>query len=414
MRAGSGMQVLHLRDFRLTFGASVVSQLGDGIAPLALTFAVLDSTGSATDLGIVLAARTLALVGSLLIGGVVSDRMSRRAVMISADLARLTSQATIGALLLAGHTDVATLAVSQAVLGVATGFFNPASSGLIPTVAGEWVQQANSLRGIAMAAGRLAGPAIAGVLVVATSPGVALLADAASYGVSALLLARVHRDARIGAAERFLAELKDGLAEVRARTWLWTTISALAIVNAAGAAFPVLGALVVKRHLGGPGAWAAILVAQGLGALAGGSALLRFEPRRPLLVATLIGTAPVAVTVLVALIAPLSLVALAAFLGGIGNMAFNTLWETTLQQHVPEAARSRVSSYDWFGSLGLTAVGLALVGPLAAAMGTSSVLYLSAGVEFAAVSSLLLVPEIRTLPRTPARAHAVTPGRARA
>ena len=157
VRVVAGLEVLRLRDFRLVFAAAVVSLLGDGMLPVALTFAVLDLTGSATDLGVVLAARSVALVGSLLIGGVVADRVSRRIVMIGADLARLVAQGAIGVLLVAGQASIAELAVSQACVGVATGFFNPASSGLIPLVAGDWLQQGNSLRGMAMAAGNIAG-----------------------------------------------------------------------------------------------------------------------------------------------------------------------------------------------------------------------------------------------------------------
>ena len=402
MRRLAGLDVLRLRDFRLVFGAALVSLLGDGVAPLALTFAVLDLTGSATDLGLVLAARTVGLVGSLLIGGVVADRLSRRAVMIGADVVRLATQGAIGALLVAGHASVAEIAGSQLVGGVATGFFNPASSGLIPAVSGRWLQQANSLRGMANAAGQIAGPAIAGVVVAVTSPGIALVVDAASYGISALLLARVgHVGGAVETGKSFLSELRDGFSEVRARTWLWSTIVAMSLVNAVGVAFAVLGAVIVKRHLGGPGAWAAILAAQGAGALIGGTALLRFMPRRPLLVATLIGMIPVLPTILIAIPTPVAVIVVAALMGGIGNMVFNTLWETTLQQHIPETARSRVSSYDWFGSLALAALGFALIGPLAAAVGTSTALYLCGGVELTALSALLLVSDIRTLPPAP-------------
>jgi MFS family permease len=404
MRRTAGLEVLRLRDFRLVFGAALVSLLGDGVAPLALTFAVLDLTGSATDLGAVFAARTAGLVGSLLIGGVVADRFPRRAVMIGADGLRLVAQGAVGALLLSGHATVAEIAVSQAVVGAATGFFNPASSGLIPAVSGDWLHQANSLRGIASAAGNIAGPAIAGVLVATTTPGTALVVDAASYGVSALLLARVgHVPTARGVGQSFFAELREGFAEVRSRTWLWSTLVALSLVNAVSVGFVVLGAVIVKRHLGGPGAWALILAAQGAGALLGGAALLRVAPRRPLLVATLIGLIPVVPTFLIAIPAPLAVIVVAALMAGIGNMVFNTLWETTLQQHVPEGARSRVSSYDWFGSLALQTLGFAFIGPLAAAVGTSPALYICGGVELAAVSALLVLREIRSLPATPIR-----------
>jgi MFS family permease len=402
MRMSAGLDVLRLRDFRLVFSAALVSLLGDGMVPVALSFAVLDLTGSATDLGVVLAARSVALVGSLLIGGVIADRVSRRTVMIGADLVRLVGQGATGALLVTGRASVAELVVSQACLGAATGFFNPASSGLIPLVAGEWLQQGNSLRGMAMAAGNIAGPAIAGVLVVTTSPGIALLIDAGTYGASALLLARVKPTMRARApTHRFVAELREGFAEFRARTWVWATIAAMSVINAVAVAFPVLGALSAKRQLGGAGAWALILVGQGVGSLIAGTTLLHLKPRRPLLIALLVGLVSALPMFLLAVPAPLALIVPAALIGGVGNMVFNTLWETTLQQHIPEAARSRVSSYDWFGSLALQSLGFALIGPFAAAVGTSTALYICGCVDVALVAALLTLRDIRTVPSMP-------------
>jgi hypothetical protein len=402
MRLASDLDVLRLRDFRLVFGGAVVSLLGDGMVPVALTFAVLDLTGSATDLGVVLATQTVALVGSLLVGGVVADRVSRRVVMIGADVVRLLAQGGVAALLVSGRATVAELAVAQAFVGAATGFFNPASSGLIPLVASGRLQQANSLLGMARAAGNIAGPAIAGVLVITTSPGLALLIDAGSYGASALLLARVRRDDRAAGKRRFIAELRDGFAEFRARTWVWATVAVLSLVNAVGVGFPVLGALTAKRELGGAGAWGLILAVQGVGSLVAATTLLRHVPRRPLLVATLVGLLPPVPMLLLAVPAPLVLIVIAAPLAGIGGMVFNTLWETTLQQHIPPQARSRVSSYDWFGSLALQTVGFALIGPFAAAVGTSTALYLCGSVELLAVASLLGIRDVRTLAPAPA------------
>ncbi len=401
MRLGSDLDVLRLREFRLVFGAALVSLFGDGMVPVALTFAVLDLTGSATDLGVVLAARTLALVGSLLIGGVVADRLSRRTVMIGADLVRLLAQGTIAVLLISGHATVPELVVSQAVLGAGTGFFNPASSGLIPVVAGSGLQQANSLRGMAMAAGNIAGPAIAGVLVVASSPGVALLIDAASYGASALLLTRVTSDTPATSTQRFLKELRDGFTEFLARTWVWATIAALSVANAAGVAFAVLGPVVAKHELGGAGAWALILAAAGIGSLLAGTTLLRVRPRRPLLVAVLVGLLPAAPMLLLAVPAPLAVIAVAALGYGVGGMVFNTLWETTLQQYIPADARSRVTAYDWFGSLALQSLGYVLIGPFAGAVGTSTALYICGALDLVVVGLLLLLRDIRTLAPRP-------------
>jgi hypothetical protein len=391
--------VLHRRDFRLAFGATLVSLLGDGVVPVALAFAVLDLTGSATDLGIVLACRTVALVASLLAGGVVADRIGPRAVMVAADLTRLAGQGAIGVLLVTGHATVAELAISQAVLGAASGFFNPASSGLIPAVAGEHLQDANALRGIANAASSIAGPAIAGVLVVAAGPGEALLIDAASYGVSALLLAQVTSRTRLVAGERhrFRADLRDGFAEVRSRTWLWMGLITFSLINMVASAFPVLGALVAKRDLGGAGAWAAILAARAVGALIGATSLLRLSPARPLVAATLACSMTAVPTILLGLPAPLAVLVPVTLVAGIGPMVFNTLWETTVLGHVPEQARSRVSAYDWFGSLALAPVGFALVGPLAGLIGVAPTLIACGALEFGLNFSLLAVRDVRTL-----------------
>ena len=399
MRHQDAFDVLRIREFRLVFGAALVSLLGDGIVPVALSFAVLDLTGSATDLGIVLAAGSVALVCSLLFGGVVADRVGRRTVMIAADLIRMLGQVTIGVLLVTGHADVASLAASQAVLGAASGFFNPASSGLMPAVAGEHLQQGNALRSMAAAAGSIGGPALGGLLVVTVDPGAALLIDAATYAASALLLARVQRgiDSQAPAPQRFMRDLRDGFAELRSRTWAWSIIVAAAFVNTVGVAFPVLGAVVAKRELGGAAAWATILVARAIGLLAGGTILLRARPRRPLLTAIVVSATSALPLVVLALPAPLVVISLAGLLAGLGTVVFNTLWETTLQEQVPPHARSRVSSYDWFGSLALQPIGYALIGPLAAGLGVAGALYLCAALETAAVLPLLAVKDIRRM-----------------
>lgn len=398
--------LLRLRDFRLVFGAAAVSLLGDAIVPVALAFAVLGLSGSATDLGVVLACQAVALVGSLLAGGVVSDRIGRRGVMICADLSRLASQGAIGLLLVTGHATVAEIAVSQAVLGCASGFFNPASSGLLPAVAGAHLQQANALRGMAGAATAIAGPAIAGALVVTIGSGAALLIDAGTYGASALLLAGVRPGAGIQAqaaeGQRFLSDLREGFAEVRSRTWLWSTLLVLSLVNMVASAFPVLGALVAKERLGGAGAWAALLAARAGGGLLGALWLLRLSPRRPLVTANLACAATAIPTVLLGVTAPLAVLVPVTVIAGLGPMVFNTLWETTLQQHIPEHARSRVSAYDWFGSLTLQPVGYALVGPLATGIGTSPALYLCGSLEFGLLALSLSVRDVRRL--APARA----------
>lgn len=411
MRRGLG--VLKERDFGLVYGAQVVSLLGDGIIPVALAFAVLDLTGSATDLGLVLAARTLPMIASLLAGGVVADRVSRRGVMIVADLVRFASQGVLGVLLVSGEARLWELAVLQAVLGAATGFFNPASTGLIPqVVSAARLQEANALRGFAMAIGGIAGPVIAGVLVATLGSGEALLADAATFALSALLLARVRVPARAddGPRASFLADLRDGWRELRARTWAWTVVGAFAIINLLVAPFYVLGPLVAKRELGGAAAWAGILAARGAGEVLGALVALQIRPARPLRMAVLacgLGFIP---TMLLAAGAPAVVIGAAAVLSGAGVMVFNTLWETTMQSHIPPAALSRVSAYDWFGSLTFQPLGFALAGPVAARIGVATTLWAAATLELILVASLLLVRDVRTLGASAPRGRVAAAG----
>jgi len=283
-RVPEALGALREREFRRLFTGQAISLLGDGMVGVALAFAVLDLTGSISDLGYVFAARTIPLVVFLLVGGVFADRLPRRAVVLTADVVRLVTQGVIAALLISGHADLWELIVSLAFYGTATVFFNPASTGLIPSVVSPGrLQQANALRALAMAAGNVAGPALAGVLVAAASPGWALAVDAASFGASAVFLARL----RLPMHERlpvkpFLHELGEGWHEVVSRAWVWSILVFAGLANMAGMAFFILGAYVAKRSLGGAGAWALITSAFGAGSIVGGLLVLHLRPRRPL------------------------------------------------------------------------------------------------------------------------------------
>ena len=403
------LAALRERPFRLLFGGQAVSLLGDGMVPVALAFAVLELTGSPTDLGIVLAARTVALVAFLLAGGVWADRLSRRTVMVAADLARLGAHGAMAALLLAGGAQVWSLAALSAITGTATAFFNPAISGAMPAiVSAARLQQANALRGLAMAGGSIVGPALAGLLLAGAGAGWALAADAATFGVSAALLARVPLPARARAEVRhFFADLREGWDDFRSRTWLWTSVAAAALGNMLFAAYMVLGPVVAQRELGGAAAWALVGAAFGVGSLLGGFAALHIEPRRPVLAATLsvsLFTLPLA---FLAIPAPAPVTAVAALAAGAGLMVANNLWETTTQRHVPPERLSRVTSYDWFGSLAMQPIGMLVWGPLGDALGASTALWLAFAIHLGSILALLAVRDVRQLPPAPEPAETV-------
>jgi predicted MFS family arabinose efflux permease len=386
------------REFRLLFTGQLISLLGDSFSSVALAFAVL-SFGSPTDLGIVFAAKAVPLVGFLLVGGVFADRLPRRAVMLVADVVRMGCQAATAALVLTHSAQVWEVAVLQAFSGAASAFFNPASTGLTPmTVSEELLQQANALRGISMSAAGLVGLALGGLVVAAAGPGWALAVDAASFGVSALFLAQLHLPPHVKLEpQSFLGDLRDGWREFVARTWVWTIVLAASLGNMFTSFFSVLGAVVAKQSLGGALAWTVILVGFSVGSLAGGVVALRVHARRPLFFGSSLLACLGLPMALLAVRAPALLVAVGGLLAGGGNMVFNSLWETALQKHVPRASLSRVSAYDWFGSLAFQPLGLALAGPAAAAFGTAATLWVGAAGSLGVAAFCVATPSVRNL-----------------
>ena len=397
-RRRESLGALREREFRLLFTGQLISLLGDAFTSIALAWAVL-AIGTATDLGIVFAAKSVPLVTFLLAGGVFADRLPRRSVMLAADVARLGSQGATAALVLAHSAQVWELAALQVLAGTATAFFNPASTGLTPmTVSEERLQQANALRGISMSSTGLVGLAAGGAVVTLAGAGWALAIDAASYGASAYFLSRLRLPAHVPLEpQSFLGDLRDGWREFAARTWVWVVVLAASVGNMFSAFFAVLGAVVSKASLGGALAWTVILGGLAAGQIAGGVVALRVRVRHPLS----FGSALLAFfglpLALLALRAPATVVAAGAFLSGLGNMVFNSLWETTLQRHVPPAVLSRVSAYDWFGSLAFQPLGLAIAGPCAAAIGTSTTLWLAAAGTLATAVMCIATPSVRAV-----------------
>lgn len=389
---------LREREFRLLFTGQLISLLGDAFTSIALAFAVL-SIGSATDLGIVFAARSIPLVTFLLVGGVFADRLPRRTVMLVADVTRMGCQAGTAALILTHSAAVWEIAAIQAVSGTATAFFNPASTGLTPmTVSEERLQQANALRGISMSAANLVGLGLGGLVVTAAGPGWALVVDAASFAFSAFFLSLLRLPPHVKLApQSFLKDLRHGWHEFSSRTWVWVIVLAASFGNFFTSFFAVLGAVVAKESLGGAAAWTVILVGFAVGSLAGGFVALRVRTERPLLFgSTLVSFLGLPLAFL-AVRAPAGLVAAAGFLAGGGNMIFNSLWETTLQKNVPAASLSRVSAYDWFGSLAFQPLGLAVAGPLAAIFGTSTTLWIAAAGSLVVAGACVATPSVRDL-----------------
>ncbi|HEV2789756.1 MAG TPA: MFS transporter [Solirubrobacterales bacterium] len=399
------LEVLREPDYRRLFLGRTTSLIGDGISPIAIAFAVLDLTGSATDLGIVLASNSLALTALVLVGGVWADRLSPRVAMVGSDLVRMVSMGLVAALLISGTAEIWQLALLYGIEGAATAFFYPASTAIVPQIVpGHRLQDANALLNLSRHTGKVAGPALAGILLALGSPGSALAVDAATFGVSAAFLIGVRaprlRDA--AAQSSFLSELRHGWREFSSRSWMVAVVISAAISNAIfWPAFQVLGPTVADASLDGSSSWALIVAFWGVGGLLGGGIALIVRPRRPLLVSEgfiLLFALPVA---LLASPTFTLVIALGALLAGAATGLAEVLWETIAAQQIPHESLSRVMAYDWFGSLALEPLGLALIGPLAAGVGISATLWIAAGVILVCQLAVLSVPGVRRLEYRP-------------
>lgn len=399
------LDVLKERSFARYLAAVAVDHLGSGMAMVALAFAVLEF-GGATDLGIVLLAREIPLVLLLLLGGVFADRVPRRTILVVSDLVKGAAQVATAILLFSGTADVWNVAVLQAVFGMAGAFSRPATTGMVrEAVSDGRLQEANALLGLSSSVMSIAGPAIGAIIVATGSPAWAIAVDSVTFFVSAALIASMHLTATVRiASASILGDLRDGWREFVERSWAVAMVVSFGLFQLTY--FPallVLGPLVAKQDLGGAGAWGTILAIESLGAVAGGMFALRLRFKRPL-VASQLMVVPAGL-MLASLAIPLPLVGLAvvSFANGIGFAIGNTLWMTALQRNVPEHALSRISSFDWLGSVALNPIGYALIGPIAAAIGTSETLAAAAILNIAVCIGVVLVPSVR---RVGMHAHA--------
>ena len=381
------------RDFRLVFSSTTISAIGDGVAYIALAFAILHiSDNSPTAVGVVLACRQAAAALVTLAAGVIADRLPRHLVLVAVASVQAVVQAIVGFLLVGGHATVALLAVLATVYGLADGFVIPAQNGLIPAVVSSLrLQQANALLGLSRSILGFGAPALGGILVSLGSPGSAILVDAASFAVAAVLLVRVHVEPRADVVEPepFLRELRDGWSEFRRQRWIFNTIVFFGIGNFAGQAWGVLAPLGVKQHYGGATHFGLIGSAFGLGLVIGGVITLRWHPHRPLLVSCLCAAPFGLGTWTLAFLVSYPVLLAAQVFAGIGLAIHLALWFTVFQQQVPEEARSRVSSYDALGSFVLIPLGTAVVGPVAGVLGVRTTL-LVAGVVIQVTNLLVL------------------------
>ncbi|MCW2782286.1 MAG: major facilitator superfamily 1 [Marmoricola sp.] len=392
---------LRSRSFRWLLAGSTVTNLGNGISPIALAFAVLDLGGSASDLGAVVGIYALADVLTVLFGGVLGDRLPRQRLMIWSSALLAITQGVVAASLVLGWGSIVILAVLGAVNGSLGALSGPSSQAMTrQTVPASDLASAITLRRLSQNTAQIVGAGLAGLAVAAFGSGWAIGIDAASFGLAAICFTGI-RVAPVLAPERasMLGEVRAGLVEVFRRTWLWVLIGQALIYHLFyGGASGVLGPIVVGDSLGRP-AWGWALSTMMIGFVVGGLVTLRWRPRRPLYVGTWFLTLTAAFPAAMAFSHSLTLVLLGAFLHGFGLEIFSVGWDLSIQQNVPDEMLARVYSLDQVGSFVARPIGLALTGPIAEVVGFHRWLVVVAAVMLTSTLLALTVPDVRRLQR---------------
>ena len=405
-------RVLRHRDFRFLFLGQSASAIGDQVVIVALALYITQRTGSPTDLGLVLAAQSLPLIGLVLFGGVWADRLPRHRIMTAADYARALLHGVLAASIVLGGASVAEMIVIEALFGAARAFFQPAYSGLLPqTIPDALVQDARALSSTTENLAILIGPALGAVMVLTVGAGAAFALDAATFLLSAELLRHIRPRARGAAPQRetVMHELHAGWREVRSRTWVWATIAAFTVaVLCAYAQWYALAPVVSRDLYGSAGVFGVLESVVGAGAVVGALLGIRWRPRRPMVVGLLLTLVWPLQSLAFAAAAPLAVVVVLAFGAGLGFTLFEVWWATALVRHIPPQALSRVSAYDWMGSLALLPLGFAIAGPLAGALGARTVLAVGAAAALVVLVLALAPRSTRGLALAPRSTRALT------
>jgi predicted MFS family arabinose efflux permease len=398
---------LTIHDFRCLLGDRLLAMSSVGFSLVGVSFAVLNITGSPTDLSYVLAAQVAPTLLFALVGGVLADRFSPQAVLIAANVAIMAGEGGFGILVLTTRPPLWAMIALEALTGTGTAMFYPISQALLARVVpAALMQEASAFSRMGMNTGQMAGAAAGGLVVAVAGPGWSLLASGLCVsGSIPLLLSISGRGGSAltdGAAHQrqpsMLRELREGWIEFRSHTWLWATVIQFCLVLMAwNAGFQVLGPVVARQHLGGPAAWGAITACEGVGMVLGGFVALRYVPRRPMVLVVGAGGALALSPLALGLVLPLPVICLVTLSLGLLMEVMMVQWTVAMTTRIPSDKLARVSAYDAIGSMAAMPAGALAAGPVSAAIGVPSTQFAAAALIAAASALTLISRDIRTI-----------------
>ncbi|NQW74661.1 MAG: MFS transporter [Candidatus Planktophila sp.] len=389
------------KGFLPLISARFISNVGNGLAPIALAYGVLGLDGSdAKDLSLVMSANIFPMIALMLFGGVIGDRFKRNRIVGGTDMLGSVFVAVSAASFLLGFASVPLLVVMGFLFGVLNAMWWPAMLGVLPAVVPkEKLNDGNAVLGLLSNFGFVLGALLGGTLVTLFGSGWALLVDALSFFIAGVLVWRLD----VGTAEPHLrtsifSELRDGWFEFKSRTWLVAMVIAFTGINASfEALIQILGPLAFNEALNAPRNWSFNLAGLTLGMICGGFIALKIHFNRPMFFAMIITAISTVWEFSLAMRAPLLLTILTAFLAGVAVEIYTVNWRTTMQTHIPEESFSRVNAYDAFGSYALAPMGIVIAGPLAMYFGVHRVILVAGVITLSCALLVLLVRSVREL-----------------
>jgi MFS family permease len=387
--------------FSMLVTARLISNVGNGLSPIALAYGVLSLPGAdGSDLSIVMGARYLPLILFMLFGGVFADRFQRNRIVGGSDIIGSFLVAVSAISLIAGFSSILLLAVMGALFGVLNALWWPAMSGVLPEILPKGkLQEGNAVIGLMSNIGVVFGTLLGGVIVTLTSPGWALLIDGLTFFIAGLIVWNLKLDAKSRVeSPGILDDLRVGWREFISRSWVVTMVIAFAFINMAfDSMITILGPLNFSDPETGPRNWSYNLAGLTIGMMIGGVIVFKVKFKRPLFVSMILVAISGVWDFALALDLSLVIAIAAGVFSGIAVEIFLVTWSTSMQTHIPEESFSRVNAYDSLGSYGFAPLGIIIAGPLAEAFSVNSILLATGFITLLASVVALSVKSVRTL-----------------
>jgi len=387
--------------YRALLLSGILTVIAMSAFPIALAVTVLDAGGSATTLGIILAVRVLSGVVLAPIGGVWADRLPRRTILIAADGFR----AIMGSVVVFIDPKSISMWILGGIvvlMGVSDAFGGPAAGAIMPSILPDHLLPAgNVVRGIALKGSTIAGPGIAGIIVVSLGTHATYVATSIFFLVGAVLLVRINEGPKVASENpqtTFVEEMREGLQVVWYYKWiaamiLMASVQLMMVVGVENVLLPVI----TKRDFGTASVFATSAALFSAGGAISALICIKSKVKNPGLVSVVVWGLFVLAPLVLAFPSSKSVIFIAYFIAGFSVGPWEAFWATQVQREVPAAYQGRVFAIDYMGSLGLMPLGMALAGPLVNVFGEGELLIGVAVFHLFICAVVLLVPGVKQM-----------------